>query len=343
MTVLRVVLFFQPTHSERYDYLTPGGAELSGSELEALFRETIARHVSPEPRVVEIRSWPIAPSSSGGDVLRHEVTWRAANNRKKKTRLVTKLAGLVERKTWRLLNRQHQPNVPFSHAMDYSDPQLALLCIQDVGDARRPTSLEPITGAELALEAKGLASIHLASLGKGEELKWLPRIDRASVARSIDRMWRPAWTKVRADAEFNLTFAGDILAIEDAAEAIVDDVGALVDEADSLTLIHNDVNPSNVLVHRGKPFFIDWQSAAFGPWYLDLPHHHSNLNQAEHYRREIAGHGSTVSAISFAERYRVAARYIGLRYMWWTLDNWQTDHSQTAWVQHYLGLVTGRV
>ena len=316
---------------------------MSGSELEELLQETIARHVSAELRVVEIQSWPIAASTSGGDVLRHEVTWRDANNRKEELRLVTKLAGLVERKTWQLLNRQYQPNVPFSHAMDYSDPQLALLCIEDVGDARRPTSLEPITGAELAREARGLASIHLASLGKGEDLKWLPRIDRASVARSIDRMWRPAWTKILAAPRFVQIFEGDIPAIEAAAESIVDDVGALVDEADSLTLIHNDLNPSNVLVRGGKPFFIDWQSAAYGPWYLDLPHHHCNLDQAEHYRREIARHGSTISATSFAERYRVAARYIGLRYRWWTLDYWHTDHSQTAWVQHYLGLVTGRV
>src|SRR5205814_750854 len=146
----------------------------------------------------------------------------------------------------------------------------------------------------------------------------------------------PAWTKIRADAEFNRTFARDIPAVDAAAERIVDDVGALVDEGESLTLIHNDVNPSNVLIYRGKPYFIDWQSAAYGPWYLDLPHHHCNLGQAEHYRAAIERLGASVSAAAFAERYRVAARYVGLRYMWWTLDYWQEDHSQTAWVQHYL-------
>jgi hypothetical protein len=37
----------------------------------------------------------------------------------------------------------------------------------------------------------------------------------------------------------------------------------------------------------------------------------------------------------------LAARYIGLRYMWWTLDYWREDPTQTPWVQHYLDLVTG--
>ena len=37
----------------------------------------------------------------------------------------------------------------------------------------------------------------------------------------------------------------------------------------------------------------------------------------------------------------MTARYIGLRYIWWTLEYWLSDSTQTAWVQHYIRLVTG--
>ena len=316
---------------------------MTGSELNVLLAETISRYISAEAHIVDIRSRAVATSSSGGEFVRHEVTYRVGDNRPEVVRLVTKLAGVVERKAWRLLNCQGQPSVPFSHALDYSEPEKALICLEDVGDERRPTSLEPITEQELTLEATGLASIHLASLGKGTELDWLPRIDRAYVEWSIDTMWRPTWTKVRTDATFIQTFEKDIPMVEATATSIIDDVGALVDQDDSLTLIHNDINPSNVLVRREMPFYIDWQTAAYGPWYLDLPHHFCNLRQAEHYRKAIAQRGASISAGIFAEHYRVAARYIGLRYMWWTLQQWQADHNQTAWVRHYLGLISGHV
>jgi hypothetical protein len=77
-----------------------------------------------------------------------------------------------------------------------------------------------------------------------------------------------------------------------------------------------------------------------GPFSIDLPHHHCTLTQAEHYRQALAAHGHTIARQDFAERYRVAARYIGFRYMWWTLDYWREDPTQTPWVQHYLDLVT---
>ena len=96
-----------------------------------------------------------------------------------------------------------------------------------------------------------------------------------------------------------------------------------------------------LLVQNGKPYFIDWQAAAWGTLYLDLPHHHCTLAQAEWYRLALAARGYAIRPDVFAARYRVAARYIGLRYIWWTLDYWLSDPTQTAWVQHYVGLVTG--
>ncbi|HET9222148.1 MAG TPA: phosphotransferase [Roseiflexaceae bacterium] len=128
---------------------------------------------------------------------------------------------------------------------------------------------------------------------------------------------------------------------EAAAATIVEDMRALLNETESQTLIHADLNPSNVLVQGDRPYFVDWQTAMRGPLYVDLPHHHCTLTQAEHYRQAVAAHGYIMSRQDFAERYRVAARYIGFRYMWWTLEYWLTDQTQTAWVQHYINLVTG--
>jgi hypothetical protein len=66
-----------------------------------------------------------------------------------------------------------------------------------------------------------------------------------------------------------------------------------------------------VLVQEGKSYFIDWQTAMWGPLYLDLPHHHCTLAQAELYRRALAARGDAIPSDAFAARYRVAARYIG--------------------------------
>jgi thiamine kinase-like enzyme len=121
----------------------------------------------------------------------------------------------------------------------------------------------------------------------------------------------------------------------------VPDMQALLDDPAAQTVIHADLNPSNVLMDHGQPYFIDWQTAMRGPFYIDLPHHHCTLAQAEHYRQALASHGHVIPRQDFAERYRVAARYIGFRYMWWTLDYWRDDPTQTLWVQHYLDLVTG--
>ena len=37
--------------------------------------------------------------------------------------------------------------------------------------------------------------------------------------------------------------------------------------------------------------------------------------------------------------FRTAAHYIGLRYIWWTLDLWRENHSEAQWVEYYLGLI----
>ena len=45
-----------------------------------------------------------------------------------------------------------------------------------------------------------------------------------------------------------------------------------------------------------------------------------------------AANGHAISPSEFAERYRVAARHIGLRYMWWTPEYWIEDPKQIPWL-----------
>jgi thiamine kinase-like enzyme len=312
-------------------------------EAERLLQATVAAHCSPAARIARVDARPIASGMSGAAVWRCEVILERASDGIDSVRLVTKSAGLRERRVLAWLAAQHQPNVPFCTTLDLTTDGPALVCLQDVGDTRRPTSLEPITEQALQREAEGLAAIHHANMGRAEDLAWLPRVDRRYVAdRVVNGWWRPHWRKVAARDDFQRAFGADVGLVEAAAERIADEMATLLDEVEALTLVHTDINPSNVLVHDGRPFYIDWQVAHYGPLYLDLPHHFCTLQQAEDYRRALAARGKVIPASVFEARYRVAARCIGFRYMWWTLEGWQADPRETAWVRHYMDLILRR-
>ena len=306
-----------------------------------LLAQTLERFVDPAVQIVQVTASDIEPGMSGASVRRYRISY-TSGGQNGAALLVTKVATRREWDTLRHLIAQQQPNVPFAYALDASNDDHLLVCMQDVGDTSRPTSLEPITDLELEPEATGLASIHAANFKQTATLAWLPRVDRGYLEEMLfQRTWRPAWEQTLSNSAFVETFRSAIPRVEAAAATIVDDMGSLLHDPQAQTLIHADINPSNVLVQEGTPYFIDWQTAMWGPLYLDLPHHHCTLAQAELYRRALAAHGYAIPPDVFAAHYRVAARYIGLRYMWWTLEYWLSDPTQTAWVQHYSGLVTG--
>jgi thiamine kinase-like enzyme len=114
---------------------------------------------------------------------------------------------------------------------------------------------------------------------------------------------------------------------------------ALAAEGDALTLVHTDLNPSNVLQHAGGVYLVDWQAAHYGPAYLDVPHHFHTPALAEHYRAALAAQGRALAPRAFYARWRVAARYTALRYMWWTLAAWREDAAAAVWVRHYCAML----
>lgn len=308
----------------------------------ALLEQTLRRFVASEAQIATVTPDAIRAGMSGAAVRRYNIAYSADGAAPRLAQLVTKAATREEWRALQYLVAQRQPNVPFAHALDSAADGGVLICMQDVGATYRPTSLEPITDDALWREADGIAAIHAANLGARAALPWLPRMDRAYVRdRVLGRWWRPAWEAARADPAFERAFGAAIPAVEAAAARLLDDMELLLGDDSAHTLIHADLNPSNVLVHDGRPYFVDWQTAMYGPLYIDLPHHHCTLQQAEHYRVALAARGHAIPAAEFAARYRVAARYIGLRYMRWTLEQWAADHTETAWVEHYVGLITG--
>jgi len=312
------------------------------ADLPRLIQETVTAYLSPVARVAAVAPRPIGAGLSGAAVRRYRVDVDPPSLAPGGLSLVTKEAALVERRVLALLAAQGQPNVPFSHSADLTTDGPALVCLQDLGDTQRPTVLDPITPEAIRREAHGLALIHHANRGRADGLAWVPRADRAYIVDAImETYWQPAWSRALADPAFARQFAPYIAAVEDAAVRIADEMEALDRDEAGRTLIHGDINPSNVLLHAGVPYFIDWQAARYGSFYLDLPHHLHTRELAESYRTARATLGDAIPAAEFAARFRVAARYIGLRYMWWTLAEWQDDHTATAWVYHYLTMVVG--
>lgn len=306
-----------------------------------LLLSTLEQRVAADASITHIDSVQLRGGLSGSAVWRHTIQYTKGGTAAV-TSLITKDAQHHEWRVLRHLQAQHQPNIPFAHTIDTTDDEKLLICLQDLGDETRPSSLDPISETELAREAAGLAAIHAANFQTHAALDWLPSMTTDYVQDMLfERTWRPAWETAVADDHFVATFQDAIPRVEAAAATIVEDMRELLSEPSAQTLIHADLNPSNVLVRDGQPYFIDWQTAQRGPFYIDLPHHHCTLPQAEHYRQALAAHEHIISQSDFSARYRIAARYIGLRYMWWTLDYWRSDPTQTPWVQHYIGLVTG--
>jgi hypothetical protein len=142
-----------------------------------LLAQTLERFVDPAARLTEVTALDIEPGLSGASVRRYTISY-SSGGQDGAASLVTKVATRREWATLRYLNAQQQPNIPFAYALDESEGDHLLVCMQDVGDTTRPTSLEPITELELVREATGLALIHAANFGQAVTLAWPPKVAR---------------------------------------------------------------------------------------------------------------------------------------------------------------------
>jgi hypothetical protein len=158
-----------------------------------LLARTLTRFVAANAQITHVDCTILGGGMSGAAVRRYTVGYSTASA-VATTRLITKDADLHEWRALRHLNGQQQPNIPFAYALDDNRDGCILICMQDVGDTSRPTSLDPITEIELSREAIGLAAIHSANFQRRADLDWLPRMTRTYVQEMLfQRAWRPAW------------------------------------------------------------------------------------------------------------------------------------------------------
>lgn len=280
-------------------------------EVRELLQATIERFVAPGGSITHIEPLPIAAGLSGDIPERFQIVVRVADapGREITTRLVVKRASLIERKTLTHLQvhlqAQGDRHVPFNHASDLESDRSSPLCMQDLGDQNRPYSLDPITPDLPRAEAGAWADIHVANMGRRSKLGWLPLTNRGYFAGMIERQFfRPAWERAKADPDFVVRFADHIAEVERVAARIVDDMVVIHNEGTSLTLVHTDVNPGNVRLLDGKPYVLDWGTARYGSFYIDIP----QVERAMIYREALGEGGVEIPEREYVERFRTAAR-----------------------------------
>jgi hypothetical protein len=301
-------------------------------EVHELIGATIAAHIAPGARVVAVREREGGAQGFSGALLRYyDITYEQAGL-SGEIALVTKEAALVERRALAWLGERGLP-APFSHTLDLTTDGPALVCMEQVGDA-------PLPGERARPAARALAAIGHAALGRGDELPWLPRADPAFFAeRIVDTCWRGPWRHALTGAGYTdwygrrrepsgsgdpfwAEFAVYDRPLEDAAARFLHDMAALWRAGDSLTLIHADFHGDHLRLSGGRGSAIDWESARYGSFYVDLPNYFSR-EEALLYRDALADLGRDIPRDQFLACYDAASRYVGFKYFGIGVLHWR--------------------
>ena len=269
---------------------------------------------------------------------RVDVTYSTRQPGSASIRLVLKFCSDIELTVLLRLQALDPRHTPYIQSSTIRAADQTLACLQDLARDHRPDSLSKISVDLQEREARALADIHVDQLDT--ELDWLPMADRDYYTWTIEeQFFRPAWRTALAVPQFRERFAASVDDVEHAASKTVEEMTSLSTVTEWQTLVHTDINPSNVLIVDGQPYIIDWGTARRGPLFIDVPHHLSTRAQAEDYRIALNRRGLNIDTDSFTVAYRTAARYTGLRYLWWTLAAWQDNPGMDRWVDHYLRMI----
>jgi hypothetical protein len=296
------------------------------TDLHTLIEQTIVRHIEPFARVVGSEPLPTPERDRAfgmAAVARYRVAFEDRSGRRAAVTLLVKDAPLNERRVLELLTQQGLPGVPYAHALDTTTNALAPVCQRDLAPNEQPLVADSGSAA-----VERLARIHAANLGRGGELAWLPRADRAYFEGGfVLTNWREQWDETMRMEEFARTWGPERPRLEAAAARFLADMDQLWAEGASLTLIHADLHNDHVLIHGGEPYFIDWGQARYGSFYLDLPNYFAP-DDARHYRKALADFGYAIGEAAFMERYRMAGRYVGFKYMGYTLWSYREGYTR---------------
>lgn len=265
-------------------------------------------------RVVKIDQRQHGPQgASGSQVNYYEV---ACEDGVQHT-LVTKSASLLERRIVNLLSSQ-KCAVPPVYIPDVTSEGRALIFMPFLHE-RPPQDLSHFQSALTQSVADGLAGIHIANRQKPQP--WLPHTSADFSKRLWLYAWREEWEKNLRDAEFLAEFGVYDQPLKTAMENFMRVVEVLTAESETLTLLNVDLIPDHIRLWRGEARFIDWEQSSYGTLYLDLPNYFS-LESALSYRDALARHGHEIPVMEFMERFREVGRYMGLRYLGYSLWCW---------------------
>src|SRR5436190_179459 len=146
-------------------------------EIVTLLESARQCHSCPHLPLTRVLEAPVTLGKSGTRVRRFALT--TANGEVSRVELwVIKRAARHERRVLALLRSQEQPGVPFAYIADTESDAPVRIALLDVGETRRPTSLEFNPPAQLAAEASALAAVHCANGPAlvSDRLPWVPRL-----------------------------------------------------------------------------------------------------------------------------------------------------------------------
>lgn len=318
---------------------------MNQNRLLALVKDAVYCFISTEAEVLSLESTPIHTGSQAVELTRNKVrlhtnTGISGNPSEGTTvSLITKQATFIERSALSRLYSQAM-NVPFSLSSQPLNESRSLLCIQDVDCQTDYSKLDIERLQEKELQA--LACIHYVNMGCINDLPWLPKVDEAYIAGMINDYWSVSWEYAKGNPAFAGTFGVDVIsAIEAAAGSIVHEMAPVIQDASTYTMIHNDLNPGNVLVHNNEDvYFIDWEEARYGSLFMDIPMRCGSLQQAQAYRACLGNIGLDIPEPHFAKLFTVASRYQGLRFMCWNLGVWEHNEQAKTDLIKYMKMVT---
>lgn len=90
------------------------------------------------------------------------------------------------------------------------------------------------------------------------------------------------------------------------------------------SLTHGELHSEHILLRNGQPYFIDWATALYAPFYLVL---YFTPDPAGCYRDALAAEGVHVPRVEFMDRYREMGRYDGFK--WLCSGIWQCGSNPT--------------
>ncbi len=258
--------------------------------------------------------------ASGCKVCYYKVHFIRGSGQLESKQMISKEAYLLERRVLALLCEQQQAVPPtfisnFSSNkslfyQQYADPQIT---------GQGP--FDPITKAY----ARALARIHYMNLGQPRD--WLPLATENFEDRLWLRAWRKEWHINLTIPKFALEYGCYTNRLDDSLSRLLIFLRERTSEGTSLTLINTDLIPEDIRSIDGRPMFIDWDKAAYGSFYLDLPNYFS-IETVLCYRNALSELGLDIPPALFMENFHEVGRYMGLRYLEVGLQAWRRHHEQ---------------